>query len=307
MTTVKIPLNLVFDVPEVLQSSNRKFFIIRAHKDANGTITAEKLEDEDTNPATITVTSDKFSTYAIAYTEEESSSGSSGGNSYVYNISASASEHGAITPEGKVSAYYGSAKTFSFTPDEGYKVADVIVDGVSVGAVSSYTFDNIVKAHTISVTFEPIADDQDRIINGIKATTIKASSAAKKGSITIKWKKSAGFKMDYFQVFRSTKMNSGYGNKAFYTTKTGTQKSYKNTKNSEKAPATIIKSEVSEPSTASKSIPNGPIRPSESQNKRSKTSHSSPRAWLVFPFRSQLLPGVYRNISKTYKISSKMT
>ena len=36
--------------------------------------------------------------------------------------------------------------------------------------------------------------------------------------------------MDYFQVFRSTKMNSGYGNKAFYTTKTGTQKSYKNTK-----------------------------------------------------------------------------
>ena len=230
LTTVKIPLNLVFDVPEVLQSSNRKFFIIRAHKDANGTITAEKLEDEDTNPATITVTSDKFSTYAIAYTEEESSSGSSGGNSYVYNISASASEHGAITPEGKVSANYGSAKTFSFTPDEGYKVADVIVDGVSVGAVSSYTFDNIVKAHTISVTFEPIADDQDRIINGIKATTIKASSAAKKGSITIKWKKSAGFKMDYFQVFRSTKMNSGYGNKAFYTTKTGTQKSYKNTK-----------------------------------------------------------------------------
>ena len=36
--------------------------------------------------------------------------------------------------------------------------------------------------------------------------------------------------MDYFQVFRSTKKNSGYGNKAFYTTKTGTQKSYKNTK-----------------------------------------------------------------------------
>ena len=104
------------------------------------------------------------------------------------------------------------------------------MDGVSVGAVSSYTFDNIIKAHTISVTFEPIADDQDRIINGIKATTIKASSAAKKGSITIKWKKSAGFKMDYFQVFRSTKKNSGYGNKAFYTTKTGTQKSYKNTK-----------------------------------------------------------------------------
>ncbi len=205
MTTVKIPLNLVFDVPEVLQSSNRKFFIIRAHKDANGTITAEKLEDEDTNPATITVTSDKFSTYAIAYTEEESSSGSSEAilTSTIYPLLPANTAQS--LQRVKFPHTMAALKTFSFTPDEGYKIADVIVDGVSVGAVSSYTFDNIIKAHTISVTFEPIADDQDRIINGIKATTIKASSAAKKGSITIKWKKSAGFKMDYFQVFRSTK------------------------------------------------------------------------------------------------------
>lgn len=230
LSTVERPLTLVFDVPEDLRSSNRKFFIVRAHEDANGKITAMKLNDEDNNPATVTVTSDKFSTYAIAYTEEESSGGSSGGSSYVCNISASAGEHGAITPEGKISVYYGSTKTCSFTPDEGYKVADVVVDGVSVGAVSTYTFENITKSHTIAVTFESVADDQDRIINGVKATTIKASSSAKKGSITVKWKKSAGFKVDYFQVFRSTKKNSGYRNKAFYTTKTGTQKSYKNTK-----------------------------------------------------------------------------
>ncbi|SCJ58594.1 Uncharacterised protein [uncultured Eubacterium sp.] len=231
LKTVKKPLKLVFHVPKALQSANRKFFIIRAHEDAEGKVTAEKLLDEDNDPSTITVASDKFSTYAIAYAEEESSGGSSpGGSSYVYNISAFAGDHGVITPSGTAYAYYGSTKTFSFTPDEGYKVADVVVDGGSIGAVFSYTFENITKAHTIAVTFEPIADDQDRIINGVKATTIKASSSAKKGSITVKWKKSTGFKVDYFQVFRSTKKNRGYGNKTFYTTKTGTQKSYKNTK-----------------------------------------------------------------------------
>ena len=48
---------------------------------------------------------------------------------------------------------YGASQTFSFTPDTGYHVADVMVDGTSVGAAPNYTFTNVTANHTIAVTF----------------------------------------------------------------------------------------------------------------------------------------------------------
>ena len=70
-----------------------------------------------------------------------------------YTITASAGEHGSITPSGEVSVDYGSDQAFVLTPDEGYHVADVLVDGESVGAVASYAFVNVVAGHTISAAF----------------------------------------------------------------------------------------------------------------------------------------------------------
>lgn len=71
-----------------------------------------------------------------------------------YTITASAGEGGSISPSGKVSVTAGADKTFTFTPDEGNRVADVIVDGESLGALGSYTFKGVRADHTIKVVFK---------------------------------------------------------------------------------------------------------------------------------------------------------
>lgn len=83
--------------------------------------------------------------------------GTPAGNYTFYNISASAGAGGSISPSGTTTLVKGDSKTFSITPSSGYKISSVKVDGASVGAVSSYTFNNITSGHTISVTFASAA------------------------------------------------------------------------------------------------------------------------------------------------------
>ncbi|HEX9924870.1 MAG TPA: hypothetical protein VGD99_19595, partial [Anaerolineae bacterium] len=73
-----------------------------------------------------------------------------------YNIMATAGMHGSITPSGLVTVLEGDDRSFSITPDTGYQVADVLIDGVSAGAVLSYTFDIVQANHTIEAFFEEI-------------------------------------------------------------------------------------------------------------------------------------------------------
>ncbi|WP_072371309.1 S-layer homology domain-containing protein [Thermophilibacter mediterraneus] len=72
-----------------------------------------------------------------------------------YTITATAGEGGSISPSGTHSYAAGSDVSFSITPDEGYTVGSVTVDGVDVGQRSSYTFADLDDDHTISVTFMP--------------------------------------------------------------------------------------------------------------------------------------------------------
>ena len=77
---------------------------------------------------------------------------SSGGYSY-YTIKATAGAGGFISPSGNVSVREGRDQTFTITPDKGYAVANVKIDGKSIGAVKSYTFENVRRTHTIEVIF----------------------------------------------------------------------------------------------------------------------------------------------------------
>ena len=70
-----------------------------------------------------------------------------------FTITATAGANGSISPSGEVSVEAGGSKTFTITANEGYKIADVLVDGVSVGAVSSYTFSDVQANRTIAATF----------------------------------------------------------------------------------------------------------------------------------------------------------
>jgi List-Bact-rpt repeat protein len=87
-----------------------------------------------------------------------------------FTITASAGANGSIAPNGAVVVAQGSNQSFTITPNACYHVSDVLVDAVSVGAVTSYTFTNVQANHTISASF------------AINTFTITASAGAN-GSI----------------------------------------------------------------------------------------------------------------------------
>jgi len=71
----------------------------------------------------------------------------------IHTITATAGAGGAIAPSGAVLVADGASQTFTIVPDAGYHITVVLVDGVSQGAVPTYTFNNVVAAHTISASF----------------------------------------------------------------------------------------------------------------------------------------------------------
>lgn len=70
------------------------------------------------------------------------------------NISVTVTGEGSVDPAGSVvTVTKGQSQTFTFTPDSGYHIEDVLVDGVSVGTAGSYTFSNVQSDHELEVIF----------------------------------------------------------------------------------------------------------------------------------------------------------
>ncbi len=100
----------------------------------------------------MTVTIPTGSTGNRTYTAHWRYNGSGHSYSY-YTIKATAGAGGSISPSGSISVREGRDQTFTITPDKGYAVANVKIDGKSIGAVKSYTFENVSRIHTIEVIF----------------------------------------------------------------------------------------------------------------------------------------------------------
>ena len=108
------------------------------------------------NGGELITTSTVFAANTIVYAHWTYTGGSGGSGGYVpgyYIIRATAGAGGSISPSGNVSVREGRDQTFTITPDKGYAVSNAKIDGRSIGAVKSYTFENVRRAHAIEVSF----------------------------------------------------------------------------------------------------------------------------------------------------------
>jgi len=92
-------------------------------------------------------------------------------------INATAGTNGTITPSGAVSVASGTNQSFSISANSGYTISDVVVDGSSLGAITSYTFNNVTAAHTITASFQavitqPTLVDEDFTYTGIDGDSL---------------------------------------------------------------------------------------------------------------------------------------
>ena len=107
-------------------------------------------------PITISVSDGTLSASLAPFTITVQSASSSDPSQYTIN--ASSTDGGTVSSSGTTTLDSGATQTYTATPQTGYYLGDLVVDGVSRGPISSYTFDSLSSDHTIEATFTPIPD-----------------------------------------------------------------------------------------------------------------------------------------------------
>jgi len=149
---------------------------ITTHKYSKGGIYTATLTVSDGNGGTSVLTKS-----VVVYPLEQ------------FPITANSGAGGTITPSGAVSVTQAQNQTFTFNPAKNYSIANVLVDGISVGTPSSYTFTNVNGSHTISVSYlaginaniaigKPVSASSTEAGFGNVATNINDENAATRWS-----------------------------------------------------------------------------------------------------------------------------
>lgn len=99
-----------------------------------------------------------------------------------YFVAASAGSGGKISPSGKVKVAGGSSRSFTLSPAKGYAVADLVVDGVSQGAITSYTLSGVKANHTVAASFAPAGTPVSRTLT---ASAGNGGSISPSGPVTV--------------------------------------------------------------------------------------------------------------------------
>jgi hypothetical protein len=130
----------------------------------------------------------------------------------ISTINASAGAGGSISPSGTVTVNNGANRSFTITPDANYHVADVLVDGSSVGAVTDYTFNNVTASHTISASFAastPLSITTSSLPSGTLLAPYSQTLTATGGVPSYSWSVSAGALPDGLTLNHTTGEISG--------------------------------------------------------------------------------------------------
>jgi hypothetical protein len=117
-----------------------------------------------------------------------------------HTITATAGANGSLSPSGSVVVNNGANRSFTINPSSSYHVTDVIVDGGSVGAQTSYTFTNVTADHTISASFAldnqpPIAKaGPDQTVTEGSPVSLNGSGSTDPGGsiVQYRWAQTAG-------------------------------------------------------------------------------------------------------------------